>query len=206
MTVWLVVTSCIHNRFGIQNPEKRRAEYTNAIQCVLAHVPSSVQVRIVENSTQSPTFLDSFGIPVIYTNHSNINVRNKGITEFKDLLYTLHAQGAQPDDIVIKLTGRYCLLNSSFIERVLQTQTEYDAWVKFYNVHARQFMDNDCILGLFAMRYRYLKRLDYSELGNVGSMEVDFATFVNRECPRIDKAQKLGLYCIFGDSGGTLVC
>ena len=206
MAVWLVMTSCIHNKFGIQNSEKRQKEYKNAIQSVLKYIPAEIQVRIVENSTQSPTFLDEFDIPVVYTHHSNINVRNKGILEFKDLLYTLHTQGAKPNDIVIKLTGRYSILNSSFFEHVLKTQSEYDAWVKFYNVCTHEFMDNDCVLGLFAIRYKYLKRLDYSELGHTNSMEVDFATFVCKECPRIDRIQDLGLHCIFGDNGGDTIC
>jgi hypothetical protein len=206
MVVWLIITSCIHNKFGIKNSKTRQAEYTTAIQAVQKYVPSEIQIRIVENSSESPTFLDSFGIPVIYTRHSNINVINKGIIEFKDLLYTLHTQGANPDDIVIKLTGRYSILNSLFFERVLQTQTEYDAWVKFYNVCTYEFMENDCVLGLFAIRYKYLKNLDYSNLGYKNSMEVDFATFINKECSRIDKIYDLGLHCIFGDNGHTTTC
>ncbi len=206
MVVWLILTSCIHNRFGIQNSEKRQSEYTAAIQSVLKHIPSEIQIRIVENSAHYPTFLDSFDIPVIYTHHSTLPVKNKGILEFKDLLYTLHMQGARPDDIVIKLTGRYSILNSSFFDRVLQTQTEYDAWVKFYNVCTHEFMENDCVLGLFAIRYKYLKRLDYSALGHINSMEVDFAQFVRTECSRIDALYDLGLHCIFGDNGGTTVC
>ena len=206
MTVWLIITSCINNKFGIQNLEQRKLEYTNAIQSVLKIIPSEIQIRIVENSSNEPTFLDTFGIPVIYTKHSNIDVRNKGILEFKDLLYALHTQGAKSDDIVIKLTGRYCITNPSFFERILQTNQDYDAWVKFYNVCTHQFMDNDCVLGLFAMRYKYLKMLDYSSLGHVNSMEVDFANFINAVCPRIDKINHLALYCIFGDNGGTTIC
>lgn len=206
MGIWVVITSCIHNKFGIQDIEKRKAEYTHAIQSLLKHVPSEMQIRIVENSSHGPTFLDDFGVPVVYTRHSTIPVRNKGILEFKDLMYTLHTQGAKADDIVIKLTGRYSVTNSLFFEHVLQTQSEYDAWVKFYNVCTHEFMDNDCVLGLFAIRYTYLKRLDYSMLGHSNSMEVDFATFVKKECPRISAIQELGLHCVFGDNGQTTVC
>ena len=63
------------------------------------------------------------------------------------------------DDMIIKLTGRYKLLNDSFFEFIKQNENNYDAFIKFYNVCEETFMTNDCIMGMFSIRCKYLKQL-----------------------------------------------
>lgn len=205
MRVWLVISSCIQNKFGIQNPEKRETEYTTAICKTLTTVPSEIRVVIVENSGSQPTFLDRLG-DVFYSGNGSMNVPNKGIIEFKDLMDTVRHFSIDEDDIVIKLTGRYAVEETCFFERVLSTMNEYDAWLKFFNVCTKEFLPNDCVLGLYAIRVRHLHHLAYTQIGLRNSMEVDFAEFVRMSCSRIDEVCHLGVHCISGDSGGEFRC
>jgi hypothetical protein len=57
-------------------------------------------------------------------------------------------------------------------------------------------MNVDCILGLFALRYKYLKEFNYMQMESHPSMEHVFARFVreNVAIDRILETKYLGMY------------
>ena len=106
------------------------------------------------------------------------------------------------DDIVIKLTGRYCVQSPDFFDFVLHNQHKYDAFVKFYNVCTRKFMYNDCVLGMYAIRAKYLREFRYiNGIERITSMEVQFANYVRSVCSpeRICEIPVINMVCIFAD-------
>ena len=77
--IYLIITTCIHNKFGSTDSEKRKQHYLNSIKQTLSLLPSNIKPIIVENNGLRQTYLDSFNIPVLYTNNNKNNYSNKGL-------------------------------------------------------------------------------------------------------------------------------
>lgn len=193
--IYLIITSCIYNRFGVQNYEQRKLEYLNSIMKTISFVRKDIKVIIVENNGKRPTYLDTLGVEVHYTTNNTNTYIHKGINELQDIHSVIQEYGIQDDDTIIKLTGRYHFLNDSFIKTVIENQ-EYDGFVKYFNVCTLTFEKEDCVLGLYALKCRFLKEFRYS--GTDLSAEVDFAKFTKRL--KIYQMNELGLRCCFADN------
>lgn len=198
--IYLIITTCIENKYGIRNPELRKTQYTEAIGRTLSLLPAGIQPIIVENNGPRETYMDSFKIPVVYTNSNKVHYYHKGINELRDMMEVVLRHNIKDDDIVLKITGRYSLLDDSFCKHVLENESKYDAFVKFFNVCTLEYMANDCVLGLIGIRAKYLKQFATKHGFQGRSMEVEFATFV-RTLPaeRICEMTHLGLHCCFAD-------
>ncbi len=98
-----------------------------------------------------PTFLDSYSRNVFYATVNNPNLRNNGINEAKTLLEGCEHFKFGPEDIIIKLTGRYHLM-SDFLFKIVENNPDYDAFVKINQDGTA------CTFG-FAMKYKYLKEM-----------------------------------------------
>lgn len=206
MSIWVIITTTIHARWGIVGKAKRETEYIEAITQSLEYLKNKANVIIVENSCMNKSScLDRFG-KIHYTSNNRLNVPNKGIIEFLDIQDVIKAYNIPDNDIVIKLTGRYSLVDSTFIDRVIQTKDTFDAWMKFFNVCTGEFLKFDCVMGCYATKCRILKLLDATTIGMYGSMEVDFSKFIRSNCPAIDEIDRLGLKCIFAGDETHLLC
>jgi hypothetical protein len=129
-------------------------------------------------------------------NTFNLNVEFKGNHELYDIKEAIKYYNIQDDDIVIKLTGRYALLNDSFFKFIQENENNYDAFIKFYNVCAKQFMDEDCVLGLYGIRCKYLRNFNYA---NRASSEIEFSRMVRNgiDKSRVCEVKQLSLRCCF---------
>jgi hypothetical protein len=74
--------------------------------------------------------------------------------------------------------------------------------MKFFNVSTEQYANNDCILGLFAIRCKYLKEFEYDTEHEIP--ETQFAEYVRKSSCRICDIVRLGLRCKFSDTYKTL--
>jgi hypothetical protein len=200
--IWLIITACIDNWYGGRDLEKRNKEYKEGITGTLKHIGKDIRVIIVENTASGPTFLNDYS-EVFLTHNSRLKLENKGMYETKDIVDTVKHYNIPDEDTVIKITGRYSLLDSWFVNIV--RNSEYDAYLKFFNVCTGEFMPNDCIMGLYAIKAKYLKKLNPLSIGATKSMECDFADFIRKECINILEIKKLGLKCIFSDNGLEMI-
>lgn len=174
-----VITSSI-------NTPEREMKYVAQIQNTLKIAKSfPLEFYIVENNGKRSTAFDSIeGVNLCYTETNNIKSFTKiGMKEFHDLVLLGDMYGFEDDDIIIKLTGLYTLDDSSFIQTVMRLKDDYDAFVKFYDVIRNLYLYDDCCLGLYAMRYSYLKDFNYIEMSTHPSMEHIFAKYVREEVP-----------------------
>lgn len=192
--IYLIITACIQNRFGFQNYEERKQCYIESITKTLSFLPPEIKTIIVENNGQRQTYLDSLGVDVHYTNNNSNVYVHKGINELQDIHSVIQKYNIQDDDIVIKLTGRYHLLNDSFIKVISENQ-EYDAFAKFFNVCSLTFEKEDCVLGLYAMKCKNLLRFHYS--GTSPQAEIEFSRFARTL--NVYELNDLGLRCCFAD-------
>ena len=205
--IYLILTASLLNRFGPN--EKRDARYHTAITETLRHLPATICPVIVENNGPRSTLLDNYvhhgnRVRVVYTDTNYRLPENKGLNELIDIKEVIRVLEIQGNDIIIKVTGRYCVTDSSFFTQVIREASEHDVWMKFYGTCSLQFDPYECILGCYAMRAMYLSLFPLSMIRLYPSAEVAFATYVRRNLPRIQEIQTLHVECCFGEDSRIL--
>jgi hypothetical protein len=194
--IYLIITTCILNRYGNKNAVHRKKTYMESIRQTLLLLPKEIQPIIVENNGKRSTYLDSFNVPILYTMNNMRKYHHKGFNELDDIKDVITQYNIMDEDIVIKLTGRYQILNDVFFKTVIEKCDKYEAFVKFYNVCTFKFMENDCVLGLFAIKCKYMKQFNYID-PKKKSHEVEFATFVRNLNINVMEIETLNLRCCF---------
>jgi len=192
--IYLIITASIHNKDGIHNELHRKQRYMQSIQAVLDLV-QDIKPIIVENNGPRETYLNTFPCDVVYTTHNSVNFPHKGVNELMDIKHVIQKYNIQEDDMIIKLTGRYRILHRDFIDTV-KNHSNVDAFLKFFNVCTYEYMENDCVLGLLAMRCKYWKEFEYQCRH---SAEVEIARFVRKQVSNVMEIKELGLQCCFAD-------
>lgn len=196
--IYLIITTSIINKHGIKDAEHRKKNYIDSINQTLKYLPNGIIPIIVENNGKRETFMDDFGIDVLYTNNNELSCRHKGINELCDIKDVIDKYKIEDNDIIIKITGRYHPTNDSFLKLVSDAWDKYDAFIKFFNVCELTFMENDCVLGAFAIKCKYIKEFEYVDSSK--SPEVEFATFVRKNCESICEIENLNVRCCFADN------
>ena len=154
-----------------------------------------IKTIIVENNGARYTYLNTLDCDIIYTNNNNIQTFHKGVNELLDIKQVIQEYSINDNDMIIKLTGRYKLLNDSFLNIVKNNLNTHDAFLKFFNVCTLEYMHDDCILGLFAIRCKYLKQFEYK---GQKSPECEFAEFVRSTIgTKTFELDNLNLECCF---------
>jgi hypothetical protein len=155
------------------------------------------EVYLVENNGMRETVFDELeGLTLVYTGTNSIrSFERKGMKEFHDLLLLADTYEFDDEDIIIKLTGFYTLSDATFLKSVVELESQYDAFIKWYDVIHEKYVYDDCCLGLYAIRYKYLNKFNYIEMLQHPSMEHVFAKYVREEVPanRIMEVTHLGL-------------
>jgi hypothetical protein len=213
--IYVIITTCINNRYGVNNFEERKQRYIDCIQSAVSIVEKTsfgdvavgevgreITPIIVENNGERETYLNDLGCDVIYTNNNLLSFPQKGINELLDIKHVIDRYNISDDDIIIKLTGRYRLLSNVFLELIIKNQHNYDAFVKFYNVCNQQFDKDDCALGLFAIRCKYIRNFEYK---CQSSCEIEFAAYVRNNISSLMEINDLNLECCFADDLRLLV-
>ena len=202
--IYLIITASIKNKSGSRNAEHRKNRYIDSITQILSLIQADASVKpiIVENNGLRETYLDGLSCDVVYTNNNRFNFRHKGVNELLDIKEVINKYNIQDDDVIIKLTGRYKILDTTFIELVKNNSDLYDAFVKFFNVFTKEFMFNDCVLGLFAIKCKYLNNFEYK---CVKSAECEFADHVRQNVNKIMEITDLKLDCCFAEGLRMLI-
>lgn len=206
--IYIIITTCINNKIGNNtNINNRNNRYVECISQLLTLIENDNNIKpiIVENCGLRNTYLNNFNCDILYTNNNLLDFIHKGFNELLDIKEVINKYNINDDDIIIKLTGRYKLLNNDFINLVKNNNK--DAYVKFFNVCTKEFMHYNSVLGLFAIKCKYLKKFNYNGLNNI-SPEVEFAEFVraNIEKNNIIEIDNLNLeYCLYLDENNLLI-
>jgi hypothetical protein len=197
--IYIIITSSINNKVGVQNDKHRMDRYIECINSAisLSKKYDNMKIIVVENNGERKTFLnDIIGCDVVYTYNNFLNFKHKGVNELHDIKHVIQKYNINDDDFVIKLTGRYKLLDDLFLSVVFNESHHFDAFLKFYNVCTHKFLYDDCILGLIAVKCKYIKSFNYL---CIKSPEVEFATHIRKNVSNIKEMQELHLECCFAD-------
>ena len=204
--IYLIITTSINNRYGVLNDEIRKSRYIDSISSTLKLIENDTLIKpiIVENNGLRDTYLKDLKCDVVYTNNNSIIATHKGINELMDIKHIINKYEINDDDFVIKLTGRYKILNDKFFSLLNQNTDKYDVFIKFFNVCTKEYMYDDCVLGLLALKCKYFKDFEYD---CIKSPEVEIATYIrsNIEKEKIMEINDLALECSFADDLRILV-
>ena len=204
--IYIIVTTSINNKIGVQNKIHRQLRYIECINNLIQLINNDSKIKpiIVENNGVRQTYLDNLKCDIFYTNNNMINYKHKGGNELLDIKEVINQYNIKDEDIIIKLTGRYKLLNLNFINFVKKNINDYDAFVKFFNVCTLKYMFDDCVLGLFAIKCKYLKEFKYNFLK---SPEYEFADYIRKNVDKnkLKEVHQFDLECCFADDLRKLV-
>jgi len=197
--IYIIITTSINSNYNTQHENHRKKRYIESIQYLLNLVKEDATIKpiVVENNGQRHTYLDDLNCEICYTHNNDVRYKHKGENELLDIKEVIQRYHIKDDDMVIKITGRYKLLNLNFIH-LLKEHSNYDAFIKFFNVCTRQYDSNDSVLGLFSIKCKFLKEFNYHF---ANSPEVEFAIYVRNtiETNKIYEVSELGLECCFAD-------
>lgn len=203
--IYLIITTSINNRFGNKDSDERQKRYLYAITESLKYLPRQIKPIIVENNGKRETYLDNFyhynrqHVKVFYTDNNKQQFKNKAINELIDIKELIEKYGIEDDDIIIKLTGRYKVLSSNFFKEIIENENNYDAFIKFFNVCELKYLNNDCILGCYAIRTKFLKLFNHFTIDNYKSAEIAFAKYIRFSGARIKEIEQLDIECLFSE-------
>jgi len=209
--IYLIITTSINNRYGAQTEVNERKErYLHAINETLKLLPEEITPIIVENNGKRDTYLDNFYhgvklIKVLYTTNNKLKFKSKGSNELLDIKEVIEKCNICDDDMIIKLTGRYRSLSSKFFKDVIMNEYEYDAFVKFFGTCSLKFEEYDCILGLYAMRVKYIKLFNHYSIDNYKSAEIALARYARLSGIRLQEVEVLDIECCFAEDNRILI-
>lgn len=168
-TYFIVTASLIQNG----NEKKREQDYKNGIAALkrslreFPELEANSKIIIVENNGKRPTFLDSLGVDVFYTENNKLPESNKGVKELRDILDTIKHYNLKPDDFVVKLTGRYSILaNSPFMKAVANRPPTIDAIVRYgFFEHETGLLEkyHHILTGLVGLKVKYIQQIPFVE-------------------------------------------
>ena len=94
--------------------EERKIEYLRSLQALRK---LHITPYIVE-SCRTSSFFDKERAFVFYSQTNDTSLKNKGINEAISLQKAMDYYRFHDEDILIKLTGRYCFLNGHFFSEI----------------------------------------------------------------------------------------
>lgn len=130
---------------------------------------------IIETALEHSDFLENHSKNVIYTN-VNGKYNNRGTNYTNAFKKFLNESSFNDEDIIIHITGRYPLINDSFVKNCLNLEQNKIGCFK-------KDADNQFYLFLFGMRFKELKELlnsinvDYMER-NMINLELIFSRLI----------------------------
>lgn len=103
--IYIIITTSINNKVGIQNNIHRKNRYLESIRNVLQLINNDLNIKpiIVENNEARQTFLDNLKCDICYTNNNIIHYNHKGQNELLDIKEVINQYNIKDEDIIIKL-------------------------------------------------------------------------------------------------------
>lgn len=195
--IYLIITTTI-----IKHTLEERDHYIRSINKTLECLPPSIKPIIIENRALSPSYLDNFfykgrnHVKVFYTStmYSYENrYKNRYIDEIVDIQEIIDRYGIEDDDIIIKLTGLHYPISSSFFNEIINNETTYDAFIKFYDIYSQIYTTSTIVSDFYAIKVKYIKLLNHNNLYQYESPDIAFAKYIYYSGLCIKKINSLGI-------------
>ena len=110
--------------------EMRKQEYIKSLKILNQLGYDFYCVENIKNENEK-TFLDDYCDKVYYSHSNDFTIKgNKGINELKALKAAIDYFNFDENDIVVKITGRYCFDNNNFF-KLIESNPNFDAFVRY---------------------------------------------------------------------------
>jgi hypothetical protein len=197
--IFFIITTSLPKNDDEQK-KRKELEYKKSIQKTLQVLEGSknIQVIIVENTNSVDSFMNSYNVPVLYTN-TNIDPmfskNEKSLKEFFDVFKAVKIFNVSENALVVKQNGRYEIQDDSpFIKALLAADASKNAIVRLGSFKSPTA--TDCVLtGLIALRCKILKKIKFPANG----IEWCKAIFENLDLETIMCLPLLGIDCSVAD-------
>lgn len=200
MNIHYIVTTCIFPEDWITRQDEckdgideRKQQYKKGIKHVLKYRLPGEPVYIVENGGLSSSFLDQFHNPsedihVHYTNNNDQSFQNKGRKELLDIQSCIDTFHINPEDIIIKITGRYFLNNDSFLQKVRKEKNNCDVFFRAGSMwNTDQPFDerplSDLCTGLIAIKCKHFQQMLPESIPEFIPCEWKYAEYIQGHIP-----------------------
>lgn len=158
-TIRIVLTAAlVDNNYA----DFRKQQYIDAFTILFKY--GYYDLYVVEAiKKQGPTFLEDFSNHVFYSTVNDPSLCNHGINEAKTLMQGCEYFNFDPEDMIVKFTGRHRIVSDYFL-KIVENNLDCDAIIKVNED------ENVFTLG-FAMKYKHMKEMyetmDYVELNEL---------------------------------------
>lgn len=196
--VFIITTAIIPER-----QEERKDDYIKSISNVIKFTSDlDVQIVIVESTFQRESYLDTFKVPVLYTNNNSIPTINKGVKEITDVFQVIRELNISDDKFIVKMTGRYQMDNpkTSFLEALRNKNANTKAIVRYgyfdkpHDIISKKHFS--CITGLIGTRCDFVKRVKVPTVEKNECLEHVWADVINSMSDdEIKIILTLGIHC-----------
>ena len=171
----------------IKKSKLRKKELIESISTILEYRSYFKQIIILEClSSAHPSYLTQFKECEIACSVNKLKTKNKGILEFANIANFINKNSFPDDEMIFKLTGRYIIKKSDFINFVSSEKSSFvvhrdsDVWGdKGKGVHTFLFAARAFVIKEF---YNWL--LDMNRYINFGMNPVEwiFADYLAQSC------------------------
>jgi hypothetical protein len=177
----IYTSALIQNKFDL-----RRDQYIKSYNNLLKFFDRD-NIYITECFSDNLSFLKDLGSPTFITNTHNNNIRNKGVLEFMGIGRIMDANIIY-SDMVLKITGRYKLLDDYFLNLV-SSNSGFDFYGKLVDNNTQIF--TGCFIINKKILIEYLSSIDYDYLEknmiNIERSIYEYLIGENKKCYFVDK-------------------
>lgn len=175
--------------------EKRKNEYIDSFGS-LVHFGYKENTHIVECvSSDEETFLNNLTNNVFYSKKGYV-FKNKGVNEILNIKHFLESTQISNEESIVKLTGRYLLLDDVFLKQCENEQ--YDVLYK-RDAHNQAFFG--CISIKYKVLYEFINSTNWIEVeNNFISIEKVFFDYILTKKINIKEVEKINIKCNINNS------
>lgn len=176
--------------------QERQQRYMEGIESMITKKRDQDICIITENNGITSSCLDEFARTykntfIHYTSNQFLPEScNKGRKELLDIQSVLKTYNIPMTSTVIKFTGRYLLLNDTFLQTVRQHSEDYDVFYRKGSMFRSDITfdqrdESDCVLGLISLRAKFfLEDMKAEDVQEYKPIEWLYAKNIKRTIPQ----------------------
>jgi hypothetical protein len=165
-----------------QKFDQRKKNYEDSYYSLLNYFKKE-DISIIECFLKGESFLDELGSPVFISNTHDPNIMNKGVLEINGIGNFLKSRYFKSDELLLKVTGRYKILDGSFI-KLIGENPGYDFYGKLVDKGSQVFTGCFCSTESTLREFIEEQDLEYLEKNmiNIEKSLLDFLKNKSKKC------------------------
>jgi hypothetical protein len=175
--------------------ENRKQDYIESYESLIKFIDPK-NIFLLECFSSKEHFLENYSKNIYYSNTHNTTFKNKGVLEILCMKKFLQNNTFDDEELLLKITGRYKLLNSNLFN-IINEHPTYD----FYGKKIEKQIFCGCYIIKTKILYQFLSEADLDHLETtMTNIEKYLFNFLQRKSIKSFFIPELSVNCkIFGD-------